>query len=189
MKICYDQGYNDIRVVIATKWPHYLLYLQPYFSALFLAKFQWNLSEHSGDILGWSFNGWKFSVKLDNLSDIQPLSIENEALLKCNFTLKRVWKNHEASFSRSQERGIWLTNCGALVRVFVNILVYFTDFNKWMNNFETSRKFLFEKVKILEINPCFIAPLSQWRVCLWHGQSFFIIICSWNSFLSLSTLG
>ena len=34
MKTCYDQGYNDIGVVIATKWRHYLFYLQPYFSAL-----------------------------------------------------------------------------------------------------------------------------------------------------------
>ena len=34
-KICYDQGYNDITVVIATKWRHYLFYLQPeYFLAL-----------------------------------------------------------------------------------------------------------------------------------------------------------
>ena len=28
MKICCDQGYNGIRVVIATKWRHYLFYLQ-----------------------------------------------------------------------------------------------------------------------------------------------------------------
>ena len=27
MKTCYDQGYNDIGVVIATKWRHYLFYL------------------------------------------------------------------------------------------------------------------------------------------------------------------
>ena len=32
MKICCDQGCNDIGVVIATKWSHYLLYLQQYFS-------------------------------------------------------------------------------------------------------------------------------------------------------------
>ena len=31
-EICCDQGCNDIRVVIATKWRHYLLYLQQYFS-------------------------------------------------------------------------------------------------------------------------------------------------------------
>ena len=34
MKICDDQGYNEIRVVIATKWHQRLIYLQPYFSAL-----------------------------------------------------------------------------------------------------------------------------------------------------------
>ena len=34
MKICYDQGCNDIGVVIATKWRYYLFYLQKYFSAL-----------------------------------------------------------------------------------------------------------------------------------------------------------
>ena len=31
-EICCDQGCNDIGVVIATKWRHYLLYLQQYFS-------------------------------------------------------------------------------------------------------------------------------------------------------------
>ena len=31
MKICYDQGYNGIGVVIATKYRHYLFYLQLYF--------------------------------------------------------------------------------------------------------------------------------------------------------------
>ena len=34
MKICYDQGCNDIGVVMATKWCHYLFYLQQYFSTL-----------------------------------------------------------------------------------------------------------------------------------------------------------
>ena len=33
-KICYDQGCNDIGVVIATKWGHYLFYLQQYFLEL-----------------------------------------------------------------------------------------------------------------------------------------------------------
>ena len=32
MKICYDQGCNDFGVIIATKWRHYLLYLQQYFA-------------------------------------------------------------------------------------------------------------------------------------------------------------
>ena len=32
MKICYDQSCKDIGVVIATKWCHYLSYLQQYFS-------------------------------------------------------------------------------------------------------------------------------------------------------------
>ena len=30
----YDQGYNDIAVIIATKWCYYLFYLQQYFLAL-----------------------------------------------------------------------------------------------------------------------------------------------------------
>ena len=34
MKNFYHQGYNDIWVVIATKWCHYLCYWQPYFLAL-----------------------------------------------------------------------------------------------------------------------------------------------------------
>ena len=34
MDICYDQGCNDIGVVIATKLRHYLIYLQQYLSTL-----------------------------------------------------------------------------------------------------------------------------------------------------------
>ena len=34
IKICYDQGCNDIGVVIATKRRYYLFYLQQYISAL-----------------------------------------------------------------------------------------------------------------------------------------------------------
>ena len=35
MKICYDQGLNNVGVVMATKWRHNLFYLQSYFSALY----------------------------------------------------------------------------------------------------------------------------------------------------------
>ena len=34
MKIYHEQGFNDIGIVIATKWRHCLFYLQQYFSAL-----------------------------------------------------------------------------------------------------------------------------------------------------------
>ena len=34
IKICYDQGCNDIGVVIATKWRYYLAYVLPHFDAL-----------------------------------------------------------------------------------------------------------------------------------------------------------
>ena len=34
MKIYHEQGFNDIVIVIATKWRHCLFYLQQYFSAL-----------------------------------------------------------------------------------------------------------------------------------------------------------
>ena len=34
MKICYDQGCNDIVDVIVKKWRNFLFYLQPYFLAL-----------------------------------------------------------------------------------------------------------------------------------------------------------
>ena len=53
MKICYDQGYNDIGVVIATKWRYYLFYLQQYFSAL-------------GTVLSKSFTGaFSYNSRLD----------------------------------------------------------------------------------------------------------------------------
>lgn len=50
IKICFDQSYNDIEVIIATKWQHYLFYLQPYFLALgsVLPKlFTWAFSSNS----------------------------------------------------------------------------------------------------------------------------------------------
>ena len=31
---CFDQGYKDVQAVIATKWQHYLFYLQPYSSTM-----------------------------------------------------------------------------------------------------------------------------------------------------------
>ena len=34
IKICYDHGYNDIGVVIVTKWRYYLFCLRAYFLAL-----------------------------------------------------------------------------------------------------------------------------------------------------------
>ena len=53
MKICYDQGCNDIVVVVATKWRHYLFYLQQYFSAL-------------GTVLPKSFTGaFSYNSRLD----------------------------------------------------------------------------------------------------------------------------
>ena len=53
MKICYDQGCNEIGVVIATKRRHYLFYLQQYFSAL-------------GTVLSKSFTGaFFYNSRLD----------------------------------------------------------------------------------------------------------------------------
>ena len=50
MKICYDQGYNDKGVFIATKWRLYLFYLQQYFLAL-------------GTVLSKSFTGRFTSIR------------------------------------------------------------------------------------------------------------------------------
>ena len=75
---CDDQVYNDIRVVLSTKWRHNLFYLQLYFMALgtvlpkslteaffsFLSntrfdflKLRRDLWERYRDILEWSFYG------------------------------------------------------------------------------------------------------------------------------------
>ena len=59
MKICYDQGYNDSEVVMATIWHHYLYYLQLYFVALG-KSFKKNLCKRYRHTLGWSFYGRKF---------------------------------------------------------------------------------------------------------------------------------
>ena len=63
VKICYDQGYYDIGVVIATKRRHYLFYLQLYFSAL-------------GTFLSKSFTGPFSSCFFSNdCYDLCPLSL------------------------------------------------------------------------------------------------------------------
>ena len=73
MKICYDQGYDDIGVVIAAKWRHYLFYLEPYFL------------ESVIEIFGMTILWLEIQKKLGSL-DVRPLAVEIEALLKCNFT-------------------------------------------------------------------------------------------------------
>ena len=103
MKISYDQGCNDIGVVIATKWGHYLFYLEQYFSALgtvlpksFTVAFSYNSCLNVREVCAKSvtalsrYYGKKFlwleiQYKMDNL-DVRLLSVLNEALLTCNFT-------------------------------------------------------------------------------------------------------
>ena len=60
MQICSDRGYNDIGVVIATKWRHYQFYLQQFFSALKLT-FQQNLftSAKASYCFDWSIQNQK----------------------------------------------------------------------------------------------------------------------------------
>ena len=75
MKLCYDQGCNDIGGVIAKKWLHHLFHLQQHFSALgtvllklftgafssiaasMFVQFKRYQPEPYGDILGRSFYG------------------------------------------------------------------------------------------------------------------------------------
>ena len=54
IKICHDQGCNDIGVVKATKSRHYLFYFQQYFSAL-------------GTVLTKSLTGAFFSNTVDSM--------------------------------------------------------------------------------------------------------------------------
>ena len=62
MKNCYDQGYNDIGVVIAKKWRDYLFYLQPYFLVL-------------GTILSQSFTGAFSSISRLDVRQSSELKI------------------------------------------------------------------------------------------------------------------
>ena len=58
MKICYDQGYNDSEVVMATIWLRFLYYLQLDFLALG-KSFKKNLCKRYRHTLGWIFYGQK----------------------------------------------------------------------------------------------------------------------------------
>ena len=62
MKICHEQGFNDIGVVIATKRRHCLFYLQQYFSAL-------------GTVPKKSFTGTFFSNSRLDVSEVKTESI------------------------------------------------------------------------------------------------------------------
>ena len=137
MKICYDQGCNDIGVVIATKWRHYLFYLQQYFSAL-------------GTVLPKSFTGaFSSNSHLDFLSGICKSVIEifgDEVYMVRNtvkngqsWCLAVIWRKRSAFDMQSHITivPIFSKTCvkdhgysssmywEALVSGFVNILVYF----------------------------------------------------------------
>ena len=159
MKICYDQSCNDIGVDIgATKWRHYLFYLQQYFLTL-------------GTVLPKSFTGAFLSnsrldvrevKKAKSLSVIEILwnevfmvrnTVKNGQswclavicrkqsafdmlfyLTVVSIFLKTCVKDHEDSSSGLLERRIWLVCIEALLLVvgFVKISVYF---NKLASNF------------------------------------------------------
>ena len=152
MKICYDQGCNDIGVVIATKWRHYLFYLQQYFSAL-------------GTVLSKSFTG---AFSYNSRLDVREVSVKSVRALSRYFgkkffmvrntvknwqswclTAKRFWHaiSPHSSFNifknvceRSwryflpiaRKKDLISMYRGALVSGNVNISVYF---NKLANNF------------------------------------------------------
>ena len=75
MKICYNQGCNDIGVVIATKWRYYLFYLQNYFSAM-------------GTVLPKSFTGVFSSNSRLNVREVYAKSVR---ALSRKFGIKILW--------------------------------------------------------------------------------------------------
>ena len=121
-KICYDQSCNDIGVVIATKWRHYLFYLQQYFSVL-KTVFQNRLLELFPPIVASMFVKFKRNL-WERYRDIWCLTVictKRSAfdmqfhLIAVSIFLKTCVKDHGDTSSRLLERRIWLVCIGALL--------------------------------------------------------------------------
>ena len=141
MKICYDQGCNDIGVVIATKWRYYLFYLQQYISALgtvppncsrelfppiaasVFVKFKRNksvraLSRYCGMKFFMVRNSNKWTILISCLAVIcrkQSAFHMQFHLLVVSIFLKRCVKDHGDSSNGLLERRIWLVFIEALL--------------------------------------------------------------------------
>ena len=141
MKICYDQGCNDIGVVIATKWCLYLFtfssisqHWEPFFqnrlrepfpsiATSMFVKFRRNLWERYRDILEWSFmvidtakNGqsWCSAVIIRQQSGFDM----QFHLIVVSIFLKTCVKDHGDSSSWLLERRIWLVCIQVLLLAF-----------------------------------------------------------------------
>ena len=92
MKICHDKGCHDIRIVMCSNISrHWELFLQKSFTGAFFSNSRLDVREVKTEsvrtlsgYLGWNLYRYKYGKK-ENL-DVWPLSVENVALLTCNFT-------------------------------------------------------------------------------------------------------
>ena len=130
MKIFYDQGYDYIGVVMATKWRHYLFFLKPSISRLYefffqhrlrvlflptvasmFVMFKRNLLERYRDILGWRFLRSEISTVKTGQSWCSAVIRRKRSafetpfhLLVVSIFLKTCVEDNGDSFSRLQER-------------------------------------------------------------------------------------
>ena len=158
MKICCDQGCNDIGVVVATKWSHYLLCLQQYFSVATVVPKSITGAFSSNSRLDVREVKTESVSTLSRYFGMKFLSLEKRLKRKIlMFELAVIWRKRTAFDTQFHLivvsiflKIVWkvmeiaLTNCywtkkdvismyhGALVSGFANISVYF---NKLMNNF------------------------------------------------------
>ena len=99
LKICYDQDYNDIGVVIATKWRHNVLYLQLYFSALEI-------------VLPKSFTGaFSSTFSSNNCYDRCPLSLSKI----CECVSEIFWSFWDGDFMVRNTIITWQSWCSAVI--------------------------------------------------------------------------
>ena len=140
MTICYDQGCNDIGVVIATKWRYYLLCLQQYISALgpvlpksltraFSSNSDWcpsSLSEICKNVIEIFWDEVSMvrntcTVKNGKSWCLAVICRKRSAfdvqfhLIVVSIFLKTCVKDHGDSSSRLLERGVWLVCIEALL--------------------------------------------------------------------------
>ena len=164
MKICHYQGCNDIGIVIATKWRHYLFYFsnnsrhwEPYkivHRSFFLQYGHLDVREVYAKSVSQSvieiFWGEGNTVRKGKSWCLAVICRKLSAFdMQFNLIVVLIYLKtcvRDRALHRLLERGIFIsTYQGALVSGFVNISVYFT---KLANNFKPNDRF-FKRIHIL----------------------------------------
>ena len=114
IKVCYDQGSNDIGVVIVTKWRYHLFYLQQYFSSLriILFFFLFSLSQSNVKHAFISKYFWRHFTLKDLCRRCEDVpwthiiyfiqALENTGKRRIQFLIHKSWRTEKVIGKKSQ---------------------------------------------------------------------------------------